>query len=241
MASKFGLFLTCYMVYVHLTGFLPCRIDFEALQYRPSRAWTVYSVLYIVAFIGNQLRGLYDLFVLYQFVDWRDITVLTISVSYTSIIVITTAILGHHILNYGRFYAIIGRYLELIRTVRQFRLTPAMTNDRNRLIWRFVFKATYFELMSVLLLAAHATVPDNPTAGMDFEQKLNLWVINIMTTIYFGAFNVLIYLFRLLNVRIQGFRRDLIEKGNKGRRTIRTDFVNTRVLEFEPVVLGLIK
>lgn len=204
MAKLFRIFLSLYLFYMHITGFLPFGINFKTLAHYPSWPWRIYSAIYAIGFIFTQFKLYYTMSLdSWDQVSFRDLRVLTVAVSYVSVLIMTTAIIVHHFVHYRRIYRIVSRLFEIIHHVKKFNLCQGRQAQqfRNRLAWALVTKAAYFEVMAALLFLDHDY---SLTAAwmVDLGVKSNLWLINITTSVYVGAFLVIIYHFEMLSLRV---------------------------------------
>lgn len=203
MANKFRIFLAIYLLYIRLGAFLPCKINLKTLSHLRSLPWSIYSVLVAITFVLSQI---FSYLVMAQatadILDMRDLHFLTQAISYSSVLIITTAITVRQVTCHDQIFDITHQLFELIRRVHAFRFNDSIgvRKSRNRLYRGFILKVLYFEVMSVLLFL------DGEKTGGAFHAEIavksNLWMINIMTTLYVGAFLVIIYHFKVLNMRV---------------------------------------
>lgn len=203
MVNKFRIFLAVYLLYIRLGGVLPCKINLKTFSHLRSLPWTIYSVVLALTFTLSQV---FSYLVMAQtnssYVDFRDLHVLTQAISYLSVLIITTAITVRQVLCHNQIFDVTHQLFALVRQVNAFQIQDSVgvRKSRNRLYRGFIVKVLYFELMSALLLL------DGDKAGGEFHAEIavksNLWMINIMTTLYVGAFLVIIYHFKVLNMRV---------------------------------------
>ena len=214
MVNLFRAFLHVYLFYVHVGGFLPCQIDFKTLRAKPSMPWLIWSVVYAAFFIMGQLF----LYIGMARQYWAELggesflklQVLTTAISYCSVLVMTTSIVLHHGINYPRIMSLIERVLGMLRTVQKFQLdgTSCAQQLRRRLYRAFFLKAVFYEVLAFTLFIDR----QNTTLETDYVNlglKSNLWLINIMTTLFVGVFLVIIYIFKMLSLRVVALSEEL--------------------------------
>lgn len=210
MATIFRVFLRVYLFYVHIGGFIPGRINFGQLTHDTSRGWLIYSVLYTGSFIVSQFHFYISMSIEYLgVIIFRDLRVITVAVSYCSVLVMTTSILIHHLVNYRRIVALIRRLMQLMHRVRRFQMDQQRMAKqlRLRIYAAFFVKAVNFEVLSFLLFIDQSVA--TPLSVADFAVKSNLWLINIMTSLYVGVFLVIIYHFNMISWRLSAISEEL--------------------------------
>lgn len=220
MAKIIRTLLCIYLSYIHLGGFLPFRINFKELSLRRSRPWLIYSVIYALSFIFSQFKLYYTMSeISWGYVSFRNLRVLTIALSYVSVLVMTTSIMVHHVLNHERLFTLSSRVFEIIHQVRKFNLDGCAKAQqlRTRLLRAFFVKAMYFETLSALLFV-DSDYTWTTSSMADLGVKSNLWLINIMTSLYVGVFLVIIYHFNILSLRVVAISEELRHSQSLKRR-----------------------
>lgn len=211
MANIIRTSLYIYLFYIHLGGFLPFRINFKELSLHRSRPWLIYSVIYGMSFVFSQFKLYYTMSeISWEYVSFRNLRVLTIALSYVSVLVMTTSIMVHHVLNHERLFTLSSRVFEIIHQMRKFNLNSCAKAQqlRSGLLRAFFVKVLYFETLSALLFVDRDY--SWTTASMaDLGVKSNLWLINIMTSLYVGVFLVIIYHFNILSLRVVAISEEL--------------------------------
>lgn len=215
MRTVFRIFLRVYLFYMHVGGFVPFSFDFKKLSHRASRGWRGYSFVYGVIFIISQVllyAGMtYNFLYTWGAVNFRSLRVLTMAVSYLSVLIMTSSIVIHHVVEYRRIFNFTEQIFGIIHQLKVFNLNGSLAAQqlRSRLFWAFVVKAAYFELLSLLLFVDRDGSWISATALADLGLRSNLWLINIMTTLYVGVFLVIIYHFKILNWRVAAISEEL--------------------------------
>lgn len=209
MARIFRIFLGFYMFYMHIGGFLQFRFDLKTVSFQPSRGWRIYSLIYAAVFIIAQI-GLYlGMFYLFKdVIDFQSLRIITTAVCYCSVLIMTTAIVIHQVVAYQRFFSVTDRVFRVIHQVRKFNLDGCLEAQqlRTRLSWTFFVKAINFEALSLLIFTDR---DDSGGVAADLGVLSNLWLINIVTTVYVSVFLVLIYHFTILKVRVADITEEL--------------------------------
>lgn len=204
MGNKFRIFLSVYLFYIRICGFLPSRIDLKTFSHRRHVRLGAYSMVFGVIFLLAQLGS----YVVMgeensEFVDFRDLQVLTKAIFYASVLVITSAIMLRRMFCHQRFFNVTDEIFAITRQMNSYNLNnnPKLQRERHQLMTSFVLKVLYFEVFNSIV-GFDSEMPSPGAFRVDVAVKTNLWVINMMTTMYVGAFFVIIYHFKVLGTRI---------------------------------------
>lgn len=227
------------MFYVRIVGYLPCRITWKSLVHAHSPLWRIYSIAYAILFVFAQLyfywRLSYDNWGRFSF---RRLIVLTKALSYCSVLLMTTSIMLHHLVKHRRIFSVSHEIFGVIHHVAKYNLngTKAAQQIRTRLMKAFLGKALYFELCSFLLFTESEGPPGENAA--DVGVKSNLWLINMMTTVYVGALLVIIYHFKMLGLRVAAVS-DELRRSQLAKKTKNNSSINNNTYSLSAMAVDL--